>query len=184
MSTPVGVNDGALIVDKFEEFVKGRDGQPFLSPLFFHNNHIPFVATAAGAAACSSGAQCPPGSNFSAKQLDYFGALVDIDEQIGRVRTILKQLGYSDSTLVWLASDNGPEVNVPEGEFSPGVPGGGGGGPGEGRPLRGRKRDYWEVRHARIHNAKPSRRNCVFLRFLTGWLAGCYAGRAPDSWGA
>lgn len=144
MTEPVGPNDGALIVDKFEEFVTSRGGKPFLSLLLFHNNHIPFVATAEGAAACASGAQCPSDRGFDAnnvsKQLDYFGALVDIDVQIGRVRSILKEKGYADSTLLWLASDNGPEVNAPNGFVPADVGGGDFGGPGEARPLRGRKR--------------------------------------------
>ena len=78
---------------------------------------------------------------------EFFGALIDIDVQIGRVRTILKQKGYADSTLVWLASDNEPEVNAPNGFIDPEIAGGYFGGPGEARPLRGRKRDYWEGGH-------------------------------------
>ena len=34
-------------------------------------------------------------ANNVSKQLDYFGALVDIDVQIGRVRSILKEKGYA-----------------------------------------------------------------------------------------
>lgn len=151
MSTPVGANDAALIVDKFEAFVESRHGRPFLSLLLFHNNHIPFVATAQGAEACASGAQCPAGRGYDVNQpnaqLDYFGALIDIDVQIGRVREILKQKGYAESTLVWLASDNGPEVNAPNGFIDAEVGGGLFKGPGEARPLRGRKRDFWEGGH-------------------------------------
>jgi arylsulfatase A-like enzyme len=149
----VGPNDGALIVDKFEAFVHSRKSKPFLALLHFHNNHIPFVATAQGSEACIGG-QCKrqPGDgpwdpDNPSKQLDYFGSLVDIDVQIGRVRRILNETGYAPSTLVWLASDNGPEVNVPSGFTSSSVAGGRAGGPGEARPLRGRKRDYWEGGH-------------------------------------
>ena len=78
---------------------------------------------AAAQEACASGGQCPPGRGYDVKhpsaQLDYFGSLVDIDVQIGRVRSILKQKGYAESTLLWLASDNGPEVNAPNGFIDP-----------------------------------------------------------------
>jgi hypothetical protein len=149
MTTPVGPNDAQLIVDKFDDFVKSRNSKPFLALLHFHNNHIPFVATEQGAAACIAG-QCKkePGDNWDPEapngELDYFGALVDIDVQIGRVRAILNQSGYRETTMLWLGSDNGPEVNVPSGFSAPGVAGGRNPGPGEARPLRGRKRDYWE----------------------------------------
>ena len=153
MSTPVGPNDGALIVDKFHSFVQSRNGKPFLALLHFHNNHIPYVATEAGASACIGG-QCrrEPGDHpwdpeAPTAQLDYFGALVDIDVQIGRVREILNDTGHAATTLLWLGSDNGPEKNVKDGFAPPGVAGGRLPGPGEARPLRGRKRDYWEGGH-------------------------------------
>ena len=39
-------------------------------------------------------------------QLDYFGSVVEIDTQIGRLRQeIARQLG--DDTMLWITSDNG-----------------------------------------------------------------------------
>lgn len=58
------------------------------------------------------------------------------------MRKILADTGFADNTLVWLTSDNGPESDCKGGFCTDSH-----GGPGEARPLRGRKRDYWEGGH-------------------------------------
>ena len=119
----VGESDSKYLVDRFEDFVQTQKQSamaPFLAVLMFHNNHIPFVSTDAHRLLCErtangsapipeGGAGCLPPSRlgqkkFSAAQLDYYGALLDVDEQIGRVRQILHDTGYSSSTLLWVSA--------------------------------------------------------------------------------
>jgi len=60
--------------------------------------------------------------------VDYYGAITALDEVIGELRGLLKELGIQNNTLVWIGSDNGPEHNTP----------------GETNGLRGRKRMLYE----------------------------------------
>ena len=39
----------------------------------------------------------------------YYGCTTEMDEQIGRLRAVLKHLGVGDNTLITFTSDNGPE---------------------------------------------------------------------------
>jgi len=53
-----------------------------------------------------------------------------MDEQIGRLRATLKELGVEDNTLIWFCSDNGAASNNKSfGEY---------GGYGSNRPFKGR----------------------------------------------
>eukprot|EP00052_Salpingoeca_macrocollata_P018934 m.156138 g.156138 ORF g.156138 m.156138 type:complete len:229 (+) comp20824_c0_seq2:975-1661(+) len=69
----------------------------------------------------------------------------EFDASVGRVLQTLTDLNYRNNTMVWFASDNGPEGNCPplghcgplHSDFFPGMAG----------PLRGRKRDTWEGGH-------------------------------------
>jgi arylsulfatase A-like enzyme len=54
-----------------------------------------------------------------------------MDEQVGRLRTTLRELGIADNTMLWFCSDNGPEGTA-------------GVAPGTAGPFRGRKRDLFE----------------------------------------
>ena len=63
--------------------------------------------------------------------------------QVGRVRGLLRELGRSMDTMLWLTSDNGPE-----GVTAPSL--GSDSSPGSTAGLRGRKRDVWEVSQTSI----------------------------------
>ena len=54
-----------------------------------------------------------------------------MDEQVGRLRARLRELGIADNTMLWFCSDNGPE-------------GKSGKAPGSAGHLRGRKRSRYE----------------------------------------
>ena len=55
-------------------------------------------------------------------ELDYYACLNELDRSVGRVLAALDEAGVRDDTLVWMTTDNGPEVNCkPEG-FCKGTP--------------------------------------------------------------
>eukprot|EP00028_Trichosphaerium_sp_Am-I-7-wt_P009383 CAMPEP_0168513646 /NCGR_PEP_ID=MMETSP0405-20121227/3607_1 /TAXON_ID=498012 /ORGANISM="Trichosphaerium sp, Strain Am-I-7 wt" /LENGTH=410 /DNA_ID=CAMNT_0008532559 /DNA_START=216 /DNA_END=1445 /DNA_ORIENTATION=+ len=142
-SIPVGKNDAEFLVDSFESFLTERNGDPFLSMIWFHNNHIPYIALNKTRQDCADGKTCPKG-DYSSAQLDYYGAEVELDEQIGRIRKLLKTQGYADNTMIWFTSDNGPEGNCDNGicDAAHYLTW-----PGSAKGLRGRKRDTWEGGH-------------------------------------
>jgi len=103
---------------------------PFLTVIWLHSVHVPFVAS-------DYWRNQYAGQNRSSAQLDYFGALSAMDEQVGRVRSLLKEFNISQNTMLWFLSDNGPE-----GDNAP--PNGNKNWPGSTNGLRGRKRAVYE----------------------------------------
>lgn len=71
----------------------------------------------------------------SAAQI-YYGTLLEMDKQIGRIVDALKKAGLADNTIIIFSSDNGPEdINVINAAHS---------GVGSSGPFRGRKRSLYE----------------------------------------
>ncbi len=58
----------------------------------------------------------------------YYGTITALDEQVGRLWEVLEARGASDNTMLWFASDNGPERDTP----------------GSAGPFRERKRSLYE----------------------------------------
>lgn len=66
----------------------------------------------------------------------YYGTLLEMDKQIGRIVNALKEAGLLDNTILIFSSDNGPEdINVINSSHS---------GVGSAGPFRGRKRSLYE----------------------------------------
>ena len=114
-------DDAEIILDRAIPFIENavKNNRPFLAVIWFHTPHLPVVA----------------GKKFRDLYQDrpleeqlYYGAISAMDEQIGRLRKVLRQFHASDNTMLWFASDNGPER---------GTPGSAGG-------FRGRKRSLYE----------------------------------------
>ena len=92
---------------------------------------------------CTESASSGPLADLTSTQLDFYACLNELDHAVGRVLDAMDANGYGRNTLTWLATDNGPEVNCNNGLCAPShflVA------PGNAGPLRGRKRDTWEVR--------------------------------------
>ena len=70
---------------------------------------------------------------------DYWGSVTQLDNAVGRVRSLLKEHGRSERTWVSLNADNGPEVSPASGQGT----GGSFINPGRTGGLRGRKRDLY-----------------------------------------
>jgi arylsulfatase A-like enzyme len=99
------------------------DCKPFFAVIWFHAPHEPIIA----------------GPDYLAlyegydEEAHYYGAITEMDEQIGRLRVELEALGAAGNTFITFTSDNGPEGKEAEGKRA-GTTGG----------LRGRKRSLYE----------------------------------------
>ncbi len=103
-------DDSRIIMDHALAFVHEaiQRSQPFLAVIWFHAPHNPVVAGAQYRALYPD--QGPD-------EQHYFGVLTAMDEQIGRLRRALQDLGVAASTMLWFCSDNGPargHGNLPE----------------------------------------------------------------------
>jgi arylsulfatase A-like enzyme len=116
-------DDSRIIMDRAIPFIRDavKHDQPFFTVVWFHAPHLPVVAG--------------PKYTTMYKGADkhtqhYWGCITALDEQVGRLRSELKQLGVEENTMLWFASDNGPEGNDKA--------------PGTTKGLRGRKRSLFE----------------------------------------
>jgi len=119
-------DDSRVIMDRFIPFVKDahQRGQPFLGVVWFHSPHLPVIA---------GDRYTLQYSNLSVDQQHYYGALTAMDEQVGRLRNTLRELGITENTILFFASDNGPEGESMSGRTQ-----------GSTKGLRGRKRSLYE----------------------------------------
>jgi arylsulfatase A-like enzyme len=119
-------DDSELLMSRALDFIRRstQRGQPFLAVIWFHAPHVPFKALPRHRA--------PYTSHPEAKQ-HYWGSIAAVDEQMGRLRATLDELGIRQDTMLWYASDNGPEGDR-QSDASPGSAG----------PWRGRKRSLFE----------------------------------------
>ena len=127
VTEPLRGDDSRIIMDRAIPFIEGavKRGKPFFAVVWFHAPHAPVVG----------------GPRYRALYRDhgenaqhYYACITALDEQVGRLRKRLRQLGVERETMVWFCSDNGPEGN-------PGVKGRSQGSAG---PFRGRKRSLYE----------------------------------------
>ncbi len=112
-------DDSRLIMDRALSFIEkaSKTQSPFLAVIWFHTPHLPVVSA-------------PPYTDGYSEHMDYYGCITAMDQQMGRLRTELKNLGVADNTMLWFCSDNGPE-----GDDSAA---------GRTKGLRGRKRSLYE----------------------------------------
>ncbi len=117
-------DDSRVIVDRAIPFIESavsRD-QPFFAAIWLHAPHLPVVA---------GPEHRKPYADLDVYARNYFGCITALDEQVGRLRRRLRELGVSGQTLIAFASDNGPEGKA-------------GKAPGSAGPFRGRKRSLYE----------------------------------------
>lgn len=140
LTWPSPYDDSLYVVDSFRTFLERRNPDKYLAQLSFHNCHIPFVGTPAARENCASAVTCRPG-NYTDSELDYYACLNELDASVGAVLDLVQD---NPNTLIWFATDNGPEMNCPPMGFcdESNLPG-----PGSAGILRGRKRDVYEGGH-------------------------------------
>ena len=119
-------DDSRILMDAAVAFIEKavQRRQPFFAVIWFHAPHEPVVATQRHRA---------PYTQYPGKPEHYYGAIASLDEQMGRLRETLRFLKVERNTMLWYASDNGPEGDQLA-TASPGTAG----------PFRGRKRSLFE----------------------------------------
>lgn len=92
-------DDSRVIMDRVVPFIEKSKDRPFFAAVWFHAPHEPVVA----------------GPKYRQRYAKYgktrqnlYGCITAMDEQIGRLRDKLDELGLSESTAVFFCSDNGP----------------------------------------------------------------------------
>ncbi len=117
----VSGDDSRVILDRAIPFIEKSvaEAQPFFAVIWFHTPHLPVVAGKAYREMY--------GDRPLEEQL-YYGCITAMDEQVGRLRKRLRELGVAENSMLFFASDNGPENGTP----------------GSAGPFRGRKRSLYE----------------------------------------
>ncbi len=116
---------GRVVMDRALDFIEQQveADKPFFTIIWFHAPHAPVVA----------------GPKYLAMYPEhgdaahYYGSITEMDEQVGRLRELLKELKVDDNTFISFTSDNGPEGKQVKKKHA-GVTAG----------LRGRKRSLYE----------------------------------------
>lgn len=95
-------DDSRVLMDRAIPFIEKAvaAGRPFMATIWFHAPHSPIVA---GPKYLALYGEHPEGARH------YYGCITAMDEQIGRLRAKLAELGIAQNTLVFFCSDNGPE---------------------------------------------------------------------------
>ena len=109
----------SLAKNYITEQVKER--KPFFLYLPFHVVHDRYIAA-------RRYQNMYENQKYNLNQIDYYGAISEMDDVMGKLRKLLKDLGIKNNTLLWFSSDNGPKST------SPGATNG----------MRGRKRSLYE----------------------------------------
>lgn len=119
-------DDSRIIMERAIPFVEraAEKEQPFFAVIWFHAPHLPVLAGEKYRALYK---------DFSIDEQHFYGCITALDEQVGRLLSELKALGIAENTMIWYASDNGPEGKKREGKTQ-----------GRTGGLRGRKRDLFE----------------------------------------
>ena len=117
-------DDSKVIMDRAVPFIERavNEDAPFFAVIWFHSPHLPVVA---------GPKYWDMYRNYKPYEASYFGCVSAMDEQIGRLRKRLRELGVAADTMLWFCSDNGPEGSA-------------GSAPGSAGPFRGRKRSLHE----------------------------------------
>lgn len=117
-------DDSRIIMDRAAPFIRqqAQEDTPFFAVVWLHTPHLPVVAA-------PEDRKHYRGMDPYAKH--YYGSITAMDEQIGRLRRVLREQGVAENTILWFTSDNGPE-HWPDDA------------PGSAGPYRGAKRSLYE----------------------------------------
>ncbi len=96
-------DDAAIVMNKAIDFIRNQTKQekPFMAVVWFHNVHTPLGRNPELMALYED---CEPQEQI------YFSNITAIDRQVGQLRRELRKLKIADNTMLWFASDNGPNL--------------------------------------------------------------------------
>ena len=94
-------DDSRIIMDRAIPFIEKsiKEKKPFLATIWFHAPHEPVVAGPEYLAMYP---------DLKEEQKHLYGCITAMDEQIGRLKSFLKEKGIEKSTIIFFCSDNGP----------------------------------------------------------------------------
>jgi len=95
-------DDSRVIMDRVVPWVREKAGgsSPFFAYICFHTPHTPTI---------SGGKHLAMYEGRAGRH--HYGAITAMDEQIGRLRDTLRELGEEENNLIWFCSDNGAAEN-------------------------------------------------------------------------
>lgn len=95
-------DDSRVIMDRVIPFIDHavRDERPFLCIIWFHTPHLPVL---------TGEKYRDLYRNLSEDEQHYYGCITAMDDQVGRLRNHLRELGIEQNTVIFFTSDNGPE---------------------------------------------------------------------------
>lgn len=92
-------DDSRIIMDRVIPFIETNRSKPFFATVWFHAPHEPVVAG-------EEFKKLYPKAGNARK--NYYGCITAMDQQIGRLRTKLREFGLEKKTVIFFCSDNGP----------------------------------------------------------------------------
>ncbi|TKG89651.1 N-acetylgalactosamine 6-sulfate sulfatase [Puteibacter caeruleilacunae] len=119
-------DDSRIIMDRAIPFIENavENDEPFFTIIWFHAPHLPVLAGEKHRSMYEG---------YTNEEKNYYGCITALDDQMGRLRAKLKELGIEDETMLWFTSDNGPEgAKLTTNR------------PGSAGPFKGRKRSLHE----------------------------------------
>lgn len=124
------------IMDAALEFIQKHRGEPFYVNIWTIQPHAPLDPSEEQMAPFDRWKDERLTGTFTTPFGVFYGAVAEVDRQVGRLLDQLDALGLADNTILVFSSDNGPEdIHLAESAHS------GVGSPG---PFRGRKRSLYE----------------------------------------
>ena len=101
--TPIMTEDALFIWEHAERFIREQVNlkKPFFLYLPFHNIHSPIITTNEYTSWYHSNF-----TSISQHRINYFGSISALDDVIGRLRGLLKELNVNNNTILWFTSDN------------------------------------------------------------------------------
>jgi len=132
VTTPLEGDDSRIIMDRAIPFIRdaAKADRPFFTVIWFHAPHSPVVGGPAYRALYQ---------DYPENKQHYYACITALDEQVGRLRKTLREVGVADNTMLWFCSDNGPA-----GQGGGTQQRSGGRQQGSAGPFRGRKGSLFE----------------------------------------